>query len=133
MKYFNAYDLITAFGDRVMEIGTQSFNDSELYQYGLKEKSNGTWAGTAYFPDGTSAGLILGEQSDGTTCPVAACVKVYEGQEEVVRLDWNSQAAKPRDRRVHAHLNATKHHKYSEDWQQVKKVLKSILRKFKEK
>lgn len=127
MKYKNAYSLLASFGDRVMNQGTQSFSNSELHQYGLSEASNGTWTGTTYFPDGTSAGLILGEQLDGTTCPTAACMKVYVGQEEVGRLDWNSQAAKPRDRYVHAHINASRHHKYSKEWKKVKAILKIIL------
>lgn len=133
MKFISAYSWLVSFGDRVMNQGTESFSNSELSQYGLSEESNGTWTGTEYFPDGTSVGLILGEQSDGTTCPTAACAKVYVGQTEIGRIDWDSEATRPRDKWVHAHINATRHHKYSEDWQKVKAIFRTMLQDHEER
>lgn len=127
MQYMDAYSLITSFGDEVMQEGTRSFTDSELSQYGLQQESDGTWTGTTYFADGTCTGLVLGRRLDGTTCPSAACVRVFDSDKEYCRIDWNSEAKKPRDRWVHAHLNDTRHHKYSEDWLEVKDILSELI------
>ncbi len=115
---------ITRFGDTVMHNGTQAISESDLTSFGLSEQTNGTWAGSYVYPDGTAASIVMGSMSDGTLFPLAACARVDIGTTDVVRIDWDERKKRPRDQAPHVHVQGSRNHKYSESWPEVKQWIR---------
>lgn len=123
----SAFDWFAELGDRIDECGTASFGTTELRSYSFEEKDNGTWYARKTFPDGTSLGLAIGQESNGTVNPCKACAKIMQGQKEIARVDWDEGARRNRDRWVHVHILNRRNHIYFEHWHDARDATKKLL------
>jgi hypothetical protein len=90
-----------------------------LEHYGLKQQSDGTYIGATVYADGTTVALSAGSMADGTLDASRVGVCLRRGGTEVVRVDINLQAAKPRDQVVHAHLYGRRNHIYPVQFEEL--------------
>jgi len=126
----SAFDWIRSFGEYICSNGTQCFSQSVRKLYGLmNEEVSGTCSGTQVFSDGTALTLGLGYTSDGRLYPSAACAMIVQDSKEIIRIDWNENAARNRDRWVHAHISGSRNHIYTGEWHTLMKELEATIRR----
>jgi hypothetical protein len=114
----SALEAFKHFTDHLIQDGP-TFGTQVLGYFGLQKQSDGTYVGTSLYPDGTTLALSAGSMADGTldSSRVGFCLR--RNGNEVVRVDIDLQAKKPRDQVVHAHLYGRRNHIYVDGFNEL--------------